>query len=153
MEPFATVGELTNRLDWDLSPQELNMAAEALEDASTLVRAYGRDWPHDAAPALAKTLTLKSAARYMRNPDGYTQSRAGDETVAWTDRRGENEGVYLSDTEIKLLTKLVRGQGGIVSVQLMAWRTTTVPATVPVPTGDGNKPFPYPAPAEWDVAP
>ncbi|WP_234373371.1 hypothetical protein [Streptomyces sp. H-KF8] len=50
----------------------------ALDDASDLAATYGRDWPEDTAPRLVNTLATKSAARYLRNPNGYTQSRAGD---------------------------------------------------------------------------
>lgn len=146
MEPFATLAELQNRLDWTLSPSEVKNATAALDDASMLVRAYGRNWINaTSAPALAKTLTLGAATRYMRNPDGYTQSRAGDETLAWADQ-GDNAGaLYLSKGEIKLLQRLVR-PNGIVSVPLTAWgpmkpqddRTGYVPAA-----GSPNSPVPY----------
>jgi len=35
--------------------------------------------------SLVRTLVLRCAARYMRNPDGYVTSRAGDETLTWSD--------------------------------------------------------------------
>jgi hypothetical protein len=52
-----------------------------------------------------KTLTLKSAARYLRNPNGYTQSRAGDETLAWSDIRRDAGTVYFTREEIRLLSR------------------------------------------------
>ncbi|MEU9454845.1 hypothetical protein [Streptomyces sp. NPDC048277] len=79
---YATLNELNGRLDSDLDPDKLRIAAGALDDASDLAATYGRDWPAGTAPRLVKTLVLKSAARYARNPNGYTQSRAGDETLA-----------------------------------------------------------------------
>ncbi|GGS24759.1 hypothetical protein GCM10010238_11130 [Streptomyces griseoviridis] len=63
-----------------LDEDEARIATSALDDASDLATTYGRDWPEETAPRLVKTLVLKSAARCMRDPEGYTQSRAGDET-------------------------------------------------------------------------
>jgi hypothetical protein len=82
--------ELKGRLDWELDDDELRIAVGALTDASDLAAAYCRDWPEATAPRLVKTLVLKSAARYVRHPNGCTQSRARDETPAWSDvsRRG-----------------------------------------------------------------
>ena len=140
MEPFATVDELTKRLDWELSPEERDMAEGALDDASTLVRAHGKMWPEaSSAPHIAKTITLSAAKRYMANPDGYTQSRAGDETLAW-DEQGENAGsVYLTSNEIKLLTRIVR-PNGLVSVPIVAWGPTrTEPAVGYVPCSGGGE--------------
>lgn len=120
MEPFATVDELAKRLDFDLSETERAMAEGALEDASNLVRAHGKTWADAAsAPYIAKTIALAAAKRYMGNPDGYTQSRAGDETLGW-DGIGEQAGsVYLTAAEIKLLTRIVR-PNGIYSVTIVA---------------------------------
>lgn len=150
MEPFAELEELLARLDWDLSTQELSMAEGALEDASNLVRAEGRNWTRENAPALAKTITLAAARRYMVNPDGYTQSRAGDETLAWAEQ-GDNAGtVYLTKGEIKLIHRIVR-PSGLHSVPLVAWGPIAAPTPQPVqvPIEDGSKPFPYQAGPEF----
>ncbi|WP_238545494.1 MULTISPECIES: hypothetical protein [Streptomyces] len=40
---YATLDELKGRIGWDLDPDELRMAAGALEDASDLAATYGRD--------------------------------------------------------------------------------------------------------------
>jgi hypothetical protein len=98
---FATLDELKARLDWTLDADEERIATSALEDASDLARGYaGRDWPDGAtAPRLVRTLVLKACKRYMTNPSGYTQSRAGDETLGWNDTQGENAGtVYFTAT-------------------------------------------------------
>ncbi|MEV7690664.1 hypothetical protein [Streptomyces bungoensis] len=79
--PHTTLYELKGRLDWNLD-DELRIAVGALDDASDLAATYDRDCPEDTAPRLVKTLTLKSAVRYLRNPNGYTQSRAGVESPA-----------------------------------------------------------------------
>lgn len=105
--PYATLDDLKGRLDWELDADELRIATAALEDATDLAAHYGREWADDTAPRLVRTLVLKACMRYMTNPDGYTQSRAGDETLTWNDDQGENAGtVYFTDDEIKLLAEL-----------------------------------------------
>jgi hypothetical protein len=142
IDAFATVDDLRGRLDWTLDADELRIAVGALEDASDLARGYGRDWPADAAPRLVRTLVLKACKRFMDNPNGYTQSRAGDETVGWNDAAAENAGtVYFTADEQKLLKSLAGKSPGLTSVPITAWgpqRTAPV-GLVPV---EGGKPFP-----------
>lgn len=142
MEPLATLTDLEHRVDWALDEDEKRLAESALEDASDLARSYGREWTADKVPRLVRTLVLAACVRYLRNPDGYTQSRAGDETLAW-DGQGENAGsVHFTDAEIALL----RGLGGmrptVYSAPITAWGPThkQVPGLVPVE--GGQKPFP-----------
>jgi plasmid stabilization system protein ParE len=140
LEPIGTVAELVARLDWTLNDDELRIAAGALEDASDLARGYGRDWGAASAPRLVRTLVLKACRRFMNNPNGYTQSRAGDETLGWNDTAGENAGtVYFTAEEQKLLARLAGKPAGLVSVPFTAWspgpRRHGRPGYVPV---DGN---------------
>ncbi|MFJ2814359.1 hypothetical protein [Streptomyces sp. NPDC087294] len=121
--PYATLDELKGRLDWELDEDELRIAVGALDDASDLAATHGRDWPEDTVPRLVKTLVLKSAARYMRNPNGYTQSRAGDETLAWSDIGRDSGTVYFAREEIRLLEELAGRKPGITSVAVFAWGT------------------------------
>jgi hypothetical protein len=143
MEPLATLQELTNRLDWTLDADELRIAAGALEDASDLARGYGRDWDAATAPRLVRTLVLKACRRYMNNPNGYTQSRAGDETLGWNDAAGENAGtVYFTADEQKLLQGLAGKASGLVSVPVTAWGSQRTKPIGWVPVQGGGKPFP-----------
>ncbi|ATI18875.1 head-to-tail adaptor [Streptomyces phage Janus] len=126
MANFATLDELKARLDWTLDADEERIATSALEDASDLAVAYaGRDWdPVATAPRLVRTLVLKACKRYMNNPSGYTQSRAGDETLGWSDDQGENAGtVYFTRDERDMLAELGGRKGGIVSVGVSAWNS------------------------------
>ncbi|MEU9126586.1 hypothetical protein AB0D08_00460 [Kitasatospora sp. NPDC048540] len=102
---------------------EERIAATALEDASDLAAHYGRDWPTAAsAPRLVRTLVLKAATRYLRNPDGYIQSRAGDETLAWSDAAGTDAGtVYFTAEEVRLLEGLGGRKPGLGSATVSAW--------------------------------
>ncbi|WP_329289550.1 hypothetical protein [Streptomyces pseudovenezuelae] len=149
MADFATLDELKARLDWTLDADEERIATSALEDASDTARFHaGRDWPDAAsAPRLVRTLVLKACKRYMNNPSGYTQSRAGDETLGWNDTQGEDAGtVYFTDEEQKLLAEIGGRKRGLWSAEVSAWNSVRRPVTaglVPVaqPTPD-SKPFP-----------
>ncbi|MEU6959596.1 hypothetical protein [Streptomyces chrestomyceticus] len=133
---YATLDELRGRLDWELDEDELRIASTSLDDASELAAMYGRDWPEATAPRLVKTLVLKAASRYMRNPNGYTQSRAGDETLAWSDAHGRDAGsVYFTREEIRLLEELAGRKPGLASAPIFAWGTksrTKAEGLVPV---------------------
>ncbi|MFD7738053.1 hypothetical protein [Kitasatospora sp. NPDC059800] len=126
---YATVDELKGRLDWELDEDELRIARAALDDASDLAAEYGRDWPAGKAPRLVKTLVLKASARYLRNPSGYTQSRAGDETLAWSDIGRDAGTVYFTREEIRLLAELGGRKPGLSSVAVSAWGTKIRPGT------------------------
>ncbi|ATI18712.1 head-to-tail adaptor [Streptomyces phage Daudau] len=126
MAIFATLDELKARLDWTLDADEERIATSALEDASDLAVYYvGRDYADvSSAPRLVRTLVLKACKRYMTNPQGLTQSRAGDETLGWNDSQGQDAGtVYFTDGEQKLLMEIGGRKGGIISVGVSAWNS------------------------------
>jgi hypothetical protein len=122
MDELVSLADLQERLDWNLGADEERIAASALKDAGDLAYVYGRNWSADTVPRQVKTLVLKAVVRYMRNPDGYTQSRAGDESVSWNDAAGENAGtVYFTADEIDLLKSLAGKKPTISSVPVLAW--------------------------------
>jgi hypothetical protein len=120
-DELATLPELQSRLDWALDTGEQSVATAALADLSDDARFYGSQrWDSTTAPRQVKSLVLRAAARFMRNPDGFVQSRAGDETIQWSDN-GEDAGTaHFTEREQKILGALAgRGQG-IASVQTVA---------------------------------
>jgi hypothetical protein len=142
---YATLDDLKGRLDWELDDDELRIAATALEDASDLAASHGRDWPEDSAPRLVRTLVLRSATRYMRNPHGYTQSRAGDETLAWADQGQDAGTVYFTREEIRLLGELAGRKPGLSSAVVSAWNSKPRSVTAGMVPVDhhGGAPFPF----------
>jgi hypothetical protein len=134
---------LTDRLDWTLDADETRVASAALQDASDEARQYGRDWSPDTVPRLVRAIVLKACVRYLRNPDGYTSSRAGDETLTWSDRGDPNAGaISFTRDEIALLRELAGRRAGLTSAPVFAWSPRTHrhgPGHVPV---DGGGPFP-----------
>ncbi|MFI5840551.1 hypothetical protein ACIA8K_12665 [Catenuloplanes sp. NPDC051500] len=153
---YASLDELKERLDWDLDEGQERIAEAALQDASDLAMEYGREWPEDAPPRQVRVLVLRAARRFVENPQGYTTSRAGDETVQWSDAAGENAGsVYFTREEQKLLAGIAGRGVGLTSVTASAWgpqstsrrmrkvgETISPSAYVPV-NGSPNSPFPY----------
>ena len=144
MEPFASLEELQARLDWELDEGEERVAESSLEDASELARTHGREWEDPlTAPRIVRTLVLKACARYMKNYQGFTQSRAGDETVMWSDAAGENLGqVYFTKEEIKLLQEYAGRRTALISAPLLAYGNTGSRDNGYRPTGGGGKDFP-----------
>ncbi|MEV4642768.1 hypothetical protein AB0J80_36045 [Actinoplanes sp. NPDC049548] len=149
---YASLDELKDRLDFDLDEAEVRVAESALNDASDLAMEYGREWPQDDVPRLVRTLVLRAAKRHVQNPNGYTVSRAGDETLQWNDAAGDNAGVvYFTRDEQKLLAELAGKRHGLTTAPVSAWgpqRTNRRMAPlgpgnyVPV-QGSPNSPFPY----------
>jgi hypothetical protein len=125
-DELATLPELQARLDWELDPGEQNVATGALEDLSDDARFYGSSrWDSTNAPRQVKSLVLRAAARFMRNPDGFVQSRAGDETIVWSDK-GEDAGTaHFTDREEKILSSIAGRGTGLVSVNVVAYGPTT----------------------------
>lgn len=155
-DDLATLTDLQGRLEWTLDPGEEAIATGALSDLSEDARFFGsRRWTSTTAPRQAKSLVLRAAARFMRNPDGFTQSRAGDETVAWGDR-GEDAGTAsFTEREQKMLGAMAGRGMGFTSVGVVAYGPTRKrgPRYIdPFPKEDGAHSFEY-APAEDGAAP
>lgn len=145
MADLATYEDLAARLDWTLDEDEKRIGESALEDLSDEARFYGRDSWEDptSAPRMVCKLVLKAAVRYMRNPDGYTTSRAGDETLAWNnDYSGQAGAAHFTDDEIKHLKQMGGKSAGIFSAPITAFhgvKKSNSVGWVPTPNGE---PFP-----------
>jgi len=147
MEPFATLDELKARLEWELDPGETRIATSALEDLSDEARFYGSSSWLDAAsaPRIVRNVVLRAATRYMRNPEGYETSRAGDEMLGFGERPGETAGAAAFNAqEIRTLTTLIRPVG-LYTANVSVWGSSTRnvgPTTGYVLPDGGGKPFP-----------
>lgn len=153
MSDLVTLAELQARLDWTLDSGEQGVANGAIADLSEDARFYGTDdWTDkDNCPRQVKSLVLRAAARFMRNPDGYTQSRAGDETLGWTDLGHDAGSPYYTTKEQQMLRTLAGRDAALTSVPITAWGPTKAsgPGYVPVdPTGYQRTPKPFPFDSE-----
>lgn len=125
-DELVTLPELQARLDWTLDSGEQNVAEGALADLSDDARFYGSNrWDSNTAPRQVKSLVLRAAARHMRNPDGFVQSRAGDETIVWSDGGEDSGTAHFTDREEKILASLAGRGTGLTSVSVTAWGPTT----------------------------
>lgn len=145
MAALATTAELAPRLSFVMDEDDEREADGALEDLSEDARHYGSQaWIDQAStPDYVINLILRAAARHMKNYEGYTMSRAGDETVQWTDR-GESSGTAtFTKEEIKAL-KGMAGRTGFGTIPLAGFGKSTRPTIgyVPVAPAPG-KDFPY----------
>lgn len=144
MSSLVTLDEVKARIDWTLDEGEERLTQGALDDLSEDARFYsGQEWEIAAdAPPRVKSLILRATVRFLRNPEGASQSRAGDETLAWDNRRNEKAGsAYFVDDEIAELQQVNSGlKPGFGTFGTYAWtqgggpRDLTI-GTVP-PHGD-----------------
>lgn len=118
MEPFALVEDVQRRLDFALDTAEHAAVQAALEDMSSEARYYGnRAWPDPSAtPNIVRATVIKAVARWARNMNGYVTSRAGDETLSWSDVGPEAGAPEFLPKEIKLLKAIGDGRAGAFSI-------------------------------------
>ena len=107
-EPLATLEDLRLRLDFALDADEERVGRAALEDLSNEARALGSpSWSTpNSTPSYVRTLILKAASRYLKNVEGYVQSRAGDESVQWAEIPGiMGTASFTADEERKIASQ------------------------------------------------
>lgn len=145
---YASVEELELRLaDMELTDADRSVAQGVLEDASNLARHYGTSWPADTAPPLVKSIVLSAAMRHMRLIEGVITSRAGDETLTWTDLQEQTGTVFLDHEQKAMLAELAgKRRTGLHSAPINAWTATPREGEFDgwVPTGPtGSQPVKY----------
>lgn len=142
---LASLAQVKDGLEWTLTTEEERVALAALDSLSEDARYYGSErWTDEAnCPRQVHNTVLRATRRYLRNPDGYTVSRAGDETVQWSDRGSESGEATFTEREMKMLRDLGGGRPMLHSAPLMAHGPQRATATGYVPVENGEKPFPY----------
>lgn len=142
-QPLVDMEDLVARLEWTMDDDEARLAEASLEDLSDDARFYGSHaWKTpESTPRQVKSLVARAVARHLRNPDGFTVSRAGDETVGWTDKGDDGGVLAFTEREQKTLRQIA-GKGGLTSVRVVAWGERDPVREGFVPTVSGT-PFPY----------
>lgn len=123
-DELATLDDLKDRCEWTLDPDEERVAQATLVDLSEDARFYGSTaWNSVLCPRQVKSLVLRATVRYLRNPDGFLQSRAGDEAVHWTDR-GEDAGTAtFTKKEQEMLATIAGRTRGLMTAPIQHWGT------------------------------
>jgi len=137
---LATAADVEKRLGEDeITDGMRGMIEVYLEDASDVARYYGRDWTELDCPLPVSRMVAAAVARFMRNPERLSQSRAGDETLAFQD----SEVDWFTDKEIERLGKI--GNPRVASfgtIQLVAFGHKRRSGVGYVPWGSSDRPFP-----------
>ena len=126
LEPraLASLDDLATRLPFVMDEDEEREALGVLEDLSDDARFYGKvQWATpETSPRQVRNIVLRAAVRHMKNYDGLVQSRAGDESLTWTDRGEDAGSAYFTTREIATLKQMAGNQGnGFHSIQATAW--------------------------------
>ena len=150
MASLVTIDDVKGRIDWTLSLGEELMAQAAIDDLSEDARYYGqKEWPTPAdCPTRILSLILRACVRFLRNPEGASQSRAGDETLMWDNRHNEKAGSpYFTDDEIAEIKGMGGGAGGsslaFGTLATWAWNNGTGRQDLTVGTAPGSEPMPF----------
>ena len=146
-EVLATTEELAERLPFTMDPDELREAEGALIDLSDEARHYGSSRWIDigTTPESVINLILRAATRHMKNYEGYTNSRAGDESVSWSDKGVSSGSAHFTPDEQARLGEL----GGyrrtsFYTVNMYAYSNRKAGTTDGfVPTAGSSEPIPY----------
>lgn len=159
MEPLAELSDLLGMLDWELDEDEERVAEGVLALTSDLVRAHGKvSWGVGAGPTptpvpvTARAITLAASKRHMVNLWGLTTSKAGNETLSWSEA-GQAAGAPSLTEDEKRLLRALRGNSGGPGVQTHAWGQHVRPRRPVSQLGindaagyapvAGGSPFPY----------
>ena len=101
---LVSLDDLSARLPFVMDEDEIREANGALADLSFDAQTIGSaNWttPLD-TPQSVKNLIVRAAARHMKNYEGYTMSRAGDETVQWQDHDVAGQATFTKDEKSML---------------------------------------------------
>ena len=141
---LATAEDVIRRLEEEPTERMQQMIEEYLEDASDTARFYGsQDWTDEECPAEARRIVAAAVARYIRNPDGFTQSRAADEMLGWNET-DEPGAIKFTANEIARLQRLAPlPMASMGTIQVSAWGSGSAPRDEYVPWAGTNTPFPF----------
>lgn len=133
LQPFATVDELAEWLGEPIDEDTDQRRAErVLRAASNLVRSYTRQqWTdehgdlRDGLPEALADVTLSCAARYYVNPNAETQWTSQiDDAMDGGGRKVESSGIYLTESEQRMLDGVREQASGVVAKSVASIATT-----------------------------
>lgn len=110
---LVTIQQLEDRMGRTLNNAQIRSGTAALDSLSTTAQFLaGRQWTTADVPQMVQVLILNAAERYLRNPDGFTASRAADEMVSWDSRGGPKPAEFNEKEEdwLKALGNSTQGQ-------------------------------------------
>lgn len=153
---LVQLSALEDRLEWDLTDEEKRVGQSALDDLSVdAMDISGKTWDEASVPARVARIVLAAAVRYMRNLDGFVQSRAGDETVIFNEQKEGAGSARFTTDEIQSLTKLAAVADSFGTIPILNLgggqtdhRAGLRPCIFPPPEASGDR---FPMFAEGDI--
>lgn len=130
---FAEAQELSDWLGEPITDDmDIARATRILRAVSNLIRGYtGKSWVDNQKQLIADLpeplidVTLSCAARYYVNPNAETQWTSQiDDAMDGGGRKVESSGIYLTDSEQRLLDSVVRASSGVLANSVCVVNTT-----------------------------
>lgn len=142
--PFATLTEVEDRLEWDLSEAEKRVAATAIEDLTVEAQSLGQAWSDSNVPPYVKKCVRSAAVRYMKNLEGVIQSRAGDETLIFPEAVADEMGSpHFSKAEIEGIVSSALGPAGFGTIEVYAYSVGPRKNRTGYVSAGGGDPVPF----------
>ena len=138
---LATPEDVIALLEEDPTEGMLRLIDGYLDVVSDAAVYVSRDWLEPEVPGPVRRIVATALARFVRNPDRFQQSRAGDEMVTWQ----ESDIEWFTPAEIERLARYakVRKAPAFGSIQMSAHGTRPPRADVDVPTLPVPGRFPF----------
>ena len=142
---FATKDDVLARLEDEPTAQMLVMIEAGLEEATDLAIYYGANWTDDNAPDPVRRIVARAVARWIRNPEGLQQSRAADETLAWSEDNARGEVMFTPEEieRVRALGSPVVPSFGSARVAPDYVGSGSGAFSPYVPVAHGGRPFPF----------
>ena len=142
-DALATRAQVYALIEDEPSDQLNAMVDQSILIASDMARHIGfPGWKAGAVPKSVGRLVAVAVARYVQNPEGLAQSRAGDEALGWNFNPKAGL-IYFTEAEEQRIAALnVRPTWGTIQTAI-ASNTPTSGRVAYVPVSYGGSPFPY----------
>lgn len=122
---LVTQAEIEARLEFTMSADQLRMANAAIESLSIQalhITGLPATTTDATCPKWIKQIVLGALELHIRNPEGFSFSRAGEESVGWNSAtpRGLQ---FTAEQEAKLKKGTRMSSSGISSISTVSWST------------------------------
>lgn len=144
-DALASVEDVLALLEGTVTDQMLVNIESGIAIASDLARYHGREWAWiDVCPKPVQRIVAMAVARWIRNPDGFQQNRAGDETLGWFEGSADPGEIYFTDRDIARIERIANPQmSGFGSIQMVAYGSTPPKRDTYVPVASGGADMPW----------
>lgn len=146
-DALTTVDSVLALLEETVTEQMKVNIESGIAIASDLARYHGREWSSiTACPVPIQRIVAMAVARWIRNPDGFQQNRAGDETLGWFEGAGDPGEIYFTERDIARIERIANPQmSGFGTIQMVAYGELAPRQDVYIPVASGGADMPWTA--------